>query len=132
MSFSAAQKTLMYELLGLFQGATFDWFDYNDWTTGLITSVPIHQQLDFSTATTRMNAIIAAIEAGSDGRESRIGAVLTEYGNVSLDTGRAHGEFEYNPAEQRALLRNLLETHLGIRVRQTVMGGSGRSVQITR
>lgn len=123
MAFTEAQKTLSYELLGLFQGSLFDWFDYNDRVTGVITSVPITNQIDFTVATARLEVIFTAIEASGDGREARIVSILTEYDDVSLDvtdvkdggiSGMAGVRYKWRSKIIR--LKTLLETHLGIHV----------------
>ena len=61
--FTNSEKTLLYELLGVFQITTYDWFEYITWPAGIVTSTPFGSQIDFSTATTRLEVIIAAIEA---------------------------------------------------------------------
>ena len=131
--------------MGLFQGGTFDWYDYNDRVTGAITSVPIHEQIDFTIATDRLSTIIGNIEGGTDGREARIGTILTEYKDISLDVakiregggGGASGA-RYDPERHRGHLRRLLMTHLGIRVfvrsagQGGLGGGSARSIGVVR
>lgn len=142
MVFVASQKTLAYELLGLFQGATFDWYQFNDRVTGEVTSVPLHNQINFTIATTRLEAIFTAITAAApaDNRETRIGEILTEYEAISLDLievgsgggGGASGA-RYSTKKQIFHLRRLLWTHLGIRIYQ-IRGNvpSGRSIPIVR
>lgn len=122
-NFSAANKTLMHELLGLFQGSTFDWYDYTDRVTGQITSVPIHSQIDFKKATDRLAVIITALELETDDRKNRIDTVLAEYSDISLDVaeirsggGSGASGARYSPERHRRHLRKLLMTHLGIRV----------------
>lgn len=146
MAFDAEQTTLIHEALGLFQGNTYDWYDYNDRITGAVTSVPIHNQIDFSTAITRLAEIIAAIVAGSDGREARIKEILVDYKCVSTDEvevgfgGAANAQgLRFSTAKNRARHALLLQTHLGIRVRviggpaQGIDGeGGGRNISIVR
>jgi hypothetical protein len=138
------EKTLIYELLGVFQGGTFDWYDYNDWTTGEIASVPIHEQVTFQKATDRLEAIIAAINAAdaADGRRARISEVLIDYAAMALETARigpggAGGAagLEYSPTKKRERLRTVLQGHLGIRVAaggRWMRGDSGRAVAVAR
>ena len=122
MAFTAAQKTLMYEMLELFQGGTYDWYDYREWN-GVVTSVPFGTQISFSTATDRLDAILTAIEAGSDGRESRIGSILTEYSDISFNTEKITGGgvdsapgVRWDSDGARRRLTSLLQLHLGIQV----------------
>ena len=129
MAFTEPQKTLAYELLELFQGGTFDWFEYNDRIAGVSTSVPFTAQINFTVATTRLEAIFTAIEAGSDGREARIITILDEYECIALDTtsiktgggGGAAGA-RFNPFKGRRHLKKLLMINLGIRVRKIGLG----------
>ena len=137
MAFTAAQKTLMYEILGLFEGGTFDWYNYNDRVTGEITSVPMHNQISFTVATTRLEVVFTAIEGASDNRETRIGEILTEYDEIDFDVativvGGASGAsgLRYNPDVKRAHLKDLLERNLGIQIRQLGSGGGGGSRSI--
>lgn len=128
-TFTQAQKTLIFELLELFQGTTYDWIDYNDRVTGVITSVPWKQQIDFTVATDRLAVILAAIEAASDGRYDRISTLLTEYNNVATDVatvgmggGAGTAGARYSPRWKRNRLRELLQLHLGIQVRKVGFG----------
>ena len=130
-SFTAAQKTLIYELLELFQGTTFDWYEYRTWPGGTVTSVPWAAQIDFALATTRLEAIITAIEASADGSQPRLVTILSEYSDVSTDVavvagGGASGASgaRYNPARKRERLRRILKWHLGIDVRRARTLGS--------
>lgn len=145
MTFTATQRTLAYELLGLFQGGTFDWYDYNDFTTGEIASVPITQQIDFTVAVTRVNAIFAEITAAvgaNEDRETRIGEVLSRYSLISLEDVRVKGGgtagtpgARYSTDEHIAHLRKLLWTHMGVRVlvhNAPGQGGGGRNIPVGR
>ncbi len=145
MSFDEPQKTLIFELLDLFQGGTFDWVDYNTWVGGQVTSVPFKNQLDFALVTTLVTDTIAAIVASGDGREARIKTVIAEYDDISLDTievgagggGGASGA-RYSSSKQKRHLKQLLQRHMGIRVRmfgaaQGEIGGNNvRSIRVTR
>lgn len=147
------QVTTIFEMLGMFEIGTFDWFQYNDRITGEITSVPLTNQVSFSQADTRLNAIITDIDAKTltDGRQSRVIDLVTEYDEISLDTtrigpGGASGATgaRYNPAEQRLHLKSLLETVLGFALRQeatslgfhgpgqNIFGGGSGSIPVIR
>ena len=123
MALLPAQKTLLHELLELFEGGKFDWFDYNARSSGELTSVPLANQISFAVVITRLDAIL--IEIAADGREARIIKILNEYESVSLDTtrisigggGGASGA-RYDPAEKRAHLKDLLQLLLGLEIRR--------------
>lgn len=129
MVFTPEQKTLMNEMLGAFEGGTFDWFTYNDRVTGEITSVPFGNQITFAVVQTRLAAIFTAIEASTDGREARIVDITAEYKEIALDVvrvsigggGGAAGT-RYDPDVKREHLKNLLERNLGIQIRQSSSG----------
>jgi len=127
-----AETTLLYEILGMYQIGTYDWYEYITWPGGVATSVPFGQQIDFSTANTRLDAIITAINAAdsTDGRRERISAVLAEYSAISLDTARISSGggagqpgARYDPSEQRAHLKYMLETLLGFKLRKGALEG---------
>lgn len=150
MPFTAVQKTLTYEILGLFQGGTFDWYTYNDRITGEITSVPLANQVSFTVAAARLEVIFTAIEAAGDNREVRIGEILTEYSAISFDVtrigpggGGGAGGARYDPDVKRSHMKDLLERNLGIQIRQSGSpagtfgrigsgGGGGRSISVGR
>lgn len=144
MAFTAAQKTLAHELLGLFEGSVYDWREYVDGITGETSSVPFGQTIDFTEATTLVAGRFTAIEAGSDNREARIGEILARYSDISLDTARlgpggadsAPG-VRWDPDNERDHLRGLLQAHLGFELRLLRRGpggptGSGRSIRASR
>ena len=141
MSFDAAQTTLIHELLEIFQGGTFDWFDYNDWVTGEITSVPLNSPMDLSVARDKLTDILAAIVAAAptDGREARIKEVLTEYGCVALNeitvgpggTSAVPGA-RFSTSKQRTRLRELLQLNTGIRMRMMNARRDGRNLSVGR
>ena len=123
MAFTASQKTLVYELLGLYQGGTYNWYDYNSWITGQITSAPFGNSVDFSTATSVLDDNITTIEASGDNREVRIGEILSAYNDISLQEiaigkgGSCNTEgVRYNTKAHTDKLRDLLEQHVGLHV----------------
>lgn len=145
MAFLEKEKTLIFELLGMFQGGTFDWFDYNAFITGQITSVPFGNQVDFATAKTVIDSNIADIVASGDGREARIKEILVEYDCISLQeieirTGgaRDNAGIRYKTSSQELKLRDKLERHIGIHVALTGIptsasrGDNGRSISLGR
>ena len=125
--FTGPQRTLLFELLGLFQGGTFDWIDYNTRVGGVLTSVPIQNRIDFDTAVSLVNSTMTTIEGlptATDDRQARIVAILDEYSEISLDTievgtggGGGSAGARYSTRKQTRHLKRLLQTHLGIRVR---------------
>lgn len=142
-----AQRTLIYELLGLFEGGTFTWVDYNERATGVPTSIPFVNQIDFTTATTRLETILTSLETITDGRQARIIVVLAAYLPVSLDTvqikqgggGGASGA-RYSSAKQRRRHKVVLMTLLGFRVSSSsppqgaieLPGHRGRNISVSR
>lgn len=140
MVISANERTLINEMLGAFEGGTFDWFQYNDRVTGEITSVPLTNQLSFSNVQTRLGTIFTAIEAASDDRETEVQAIVAEYKRIRFDVvrigpgggGGAAGA-RYDPTDKRAHMKDLLERNLGLQIRQTGSGAqTGRSFMIIR
>lgn len=132
VAFTDKNRTLISELLGVFQGVTFDWFDYNSSITGEVASVPFGQQIDFSTVATRLDEIIAVIETEVDGRKARVDEILTEYDCVSLQhnsigPGGASGAagFRYTTEAHEAKLKRKLEDVIGLR--SVVRNIAGRS-----
>ncbi len=130
MAFAAEDKSLVNEMLGAFEGGTFDWYQYNDRITGEITSVPLHNQIDFVTVQTQLGVLFTAIEAASDNREQRIKDITAEYKDISFDVtrigiggGSGASGARYDPDEKRAHLKDLLERNLGLQIRQV---GSGQ------
>lgn len=143
--FTDKERAYIYELLAIPQGNTFDFYDYNDKATGVITSVPIHLQVDFTTAVDRIEAIIVQIEINDPaGRATAIEEILTEYGAIRLDAARIRGGggggamgARYSPFEHRNHLRDLLMRNLGVRVLKSApaqgllpgeIGRTGRNV----
>lgn len=132
-NFSAAEKTLIYELLDIPQITTYDWYSYVTWPGGVVTSVPFGSRIDFSTATTRLESILSNIQTndGTDGRRSRISAIMSEYSDISLDVAQVGGGggagqpgARYNPFTHRKHLRQLLEANLGFSLRRGPMSTS--------
>ncbi len=129
--FTKEEKTSIFELLGLPQGGTLDWYDYSDLTTGLSTSVPIGQQIDFSLATNRLDAILTAIgdadDSGDDGRRIAITALINNYDQVNKDVatigpggaGLGAEGARYNPDQKRGHLRHLIQDILGFQLHHT-------------
>ena len=127
MAFTADQTNLIYEMLELFQGETFTWYDYRTWPATTSTSVPFGQEMDFSTATDALAAILTDIETNNatQNRETRIGEILTEYGRVEFSTVEIHSGgasgapgVRYSAAHKRARLKKLLEIQLGFTTRK--------------
>ena len=123
MALLPAQTTLLHELLELFEGGKFDWFDYNARSSGELTSVPLANQISFTVVITRLDAILVGIAA--DGREARVIKLLKEYDRIAFDTtrigigggGGASGA-RYDPEEKRAHLKDLLQLLLGLEIRR--------------
>ena len=144
MAFTAAQKTLANELLGLFEGGTYQWFQYVDDKTGENTGVPWTEQISFAVANTAVTASFTAIEAAGDDRENRIGTILSEYDDISLDVMFIKGGgvagvsgLRYDFRMKIARLKSLLEFHLGIQIRLAsgtgpISDGGGRNIRVGR
>lgn len=153
-TFTGEQRTLCFEMLGLPQGATLDWFDYNDWTTGAIASTPMTQQINFSQAQSRLSVILDQIEllnTAVDGRFQRVCDITADYKKyvfnrgASIEEGGVAGVAGLR-VDIDARLRNsceLLLNQLGIRVAvhnagQRGMGvgqfgeSSGRNIRVGR
>ena len=142
-----AQRTLIYEMLNLFEGGTFTWVDYNERATGVPTSTPFVNQIDFQTATTRLETILTTLETETSGRQARIIVVLAAYLPVSLDSvkigmgggGGAAGA-RYSSARQRGRQKTVLMTLLGFRVSSSsppqgdldLPGSRGRNINVFR
>lgn len=144
MAFTAPQKTLTYELLGMFEGNTYDWFWYRDREdTSIASSAPVGNQVSFTVATDRLEAIFTAIENASDNREARIGEILVEYDDISLQkisvrtggTNTAPGA-RFSTGGQMAHLKLLIETHLGFHIEASSGSTRGtansRNIGVTR
>lgn len=139
---SKEQVTSINMILGMFEIGTFDWFTYNDRVTGEITSVPLANQVDFTTAQTRLNAIITDIDAQAtvDGRQARVISIITDYDRIQFDvvkirSGGATGSpgARYDPDEKRFHLKQQLEIVLGFALRQeNAPSFRGRSAALGR
>jgi len=145
VGFLPSEKTLIYEALGLFQGVTYDWYNYAAWVTGSYGSVPIAQQVDFGVCCTRLEAILTAITAAAptDGRELRIKRILVEYDKIaltvpwSIESGGVEGAFglRMNVRQGWQRFHDLLEGSLGIHVEiveSPWSGGGSRSIKVGR
>ena len=139
MAFTVDQKTLCYEILGLFEGGTFDWFEYRiKEDTSIASGTPLTNQVSFTLAVARLETIFTDIENGSDGREARIIAITVKYEPISLEqldirtggTNTAPGA-RFSTRGMRALHRKQLETHLGIHV-EASNTGAGRNIRVGR
>ena len=152
MAFTLKQKSLIHELLGLFEGGSFDWIDYSTRAGGVVTDVPTESNIDFSSTVTKVNTAITLVEtqftATTNERETLLKEILDEYSDIRLDTisvgggggGGASGA-RYSSARQIRHLRKMLWTVLGVRIRilggaaqgQTLAdGGGSRSIPIIR
>jgi hypothetical protein len=153
-TFTGEQRTLCFEMLGLPQGATLDWYDYNDWTTGAIASQPMTEQVNFRLARDRLNTILTQIEAldtAVDGRFQRVCDITADYKKyvfnrgASIEEGGVAGVAGLR-VDIDARLRNsceLLLKQLGIRVAVHNAGqrgvgfgthndGGGRNISVGR
>ena len=145
--FTEKEKTLMFEILSMYQGGTFDWFDYSSITTGEIASVPFGNQIDFTKANTVLNANIVAIEGASDGRQARLVEILAAYDKVSLDklrvgpggtSGSPGARFDTEEIEEK--LRQKTMRNVGLSVVQNriftgvkgSLGSTGRNIGLMR
>jgi len=138
MAFTDIQKTLIYELLGMFEGNTYDWFWYRDREdTSIASSIPVGNQVTFTLARDRLEAIFVSIAGATDNREIRIGEILTEYSDISLQkisvrtggTNTAPGA-RYSTSGQIRHLKRLAETHLGFHIEAS--SGSTRGTSNSR
>lgn len=140
MVISANQRSLANELLGMFEGKTFDWFEYSDREdTTIVSSTPLTNQIDFTKASARLTEIFDAIELAGDDRQTLIADILTEYNDIRLiapgritvgGTNTAPG-MRYSVRGQIAHLKKLLWTNLGFRIRVHGEGGS-RNLRVSR
>ena len=109
---TATDVQAIFECLGAYQGGTVTAYDYNDKISGAVSSVPIQIIVDFSTATTTLNSILAVIDAATDGRWQRLHALAVKYIDVADDTERittggtsAAPGLRYDPMDARARAR---------------------------
>lgn len=147
VDFTEKEKTLMFEILNMYQGGTFDWFDYSSITTGEIASVPFSNQIDFTKANTALNTNITAIEGGSDGRQARLVEILDKYDTVSLQkmrigpggtSGSPGARLDTEEIEEK--LRQKVMRNVGLSVVQNriftgvkgSLGSAGRNIGLMR
>jgi hypothetical protein len=119
---STTVRQAIHECLGSYQGNVFDWYTYNDKITGFPTSVPIHNNIDFSVAVTVLDAHLTAIDGAGDGRDARLETLAQEWLDVSTSVLRiekggvagASGARE-DPEEARLRIRAVVSQVVGFR-----------------
>jgi hypothetical protein len=112
---STTVRQAIHECLGSYQSGSFDWYTYSDKVTGQVTSVPIHNNIDFSTAVNVLDGLLTAIDSAGDGRDARLVTLSQEWIDVSTSVLRiekggvagASGARE-DPEEARARIRSVV------------------------
>jgi hypothetical protein len=78
----------IHECLGSYQSGAFTWYTYSDKVTGMVTSVPITNNIDFSVAVNVLDGLLNDIETDTDGRKQRLAVLAQEWTDVSTSVLR--------------------------------------------